>query len=94
MAKKKKILVSDVLDLIRHDGDGIPVIVNLTAYGVAYGDSYSDGMRTVQDCIEQLNSACLNAQVFCIGLPYFYNEEKGESEHRAMVKIDAEIVHD
>lgn len=81
MARKKKFLVSDILNVM-DETDKVTVI--LYAYGVYYGDTQRDGMDTVQDCKDQMNHHCINALVTRIRT----------DEHREGVIIQAEIVHD
>lgn len=61
---KKKILVSDILDLL---DDGTKINCSFTAYGVSYADSWNDGMRTVADCKDRLRHECLNAHLTGVG---------------------------
>ena len=78
----KKITVKDVLNLI---DENTPVCVTLYAYGVYYGNTASDGMRSAKDCKEQMNTSCLNALVGEINTrnPSIPNQ----------VHISAELVH-
>lgn len=78
MAKKKQILVSDILDMM-NETDKVCVI--LYAYGVYYGDTQRDGMQTVAECKDQMNYDCIHALVTRI---------RTENDH---VVIQAEIVH-
>lgn len=80
MAKKKQVLVKDVLELMEST-DKVTCI--MYAYGVYYGDTQRDGMSTVKDCKEQMNHHCLNALVTRIRT----------DENREDVIIQAEIVH-
>lgn len=83
MAKKKQILVQDILNIM-DDTDKVCVI--LYAYGMYYGDTQRDGMVTVKDCKDQMNHNCINALVTRIRT----NDERDEEAH---VVIQAEIVH-
>lgn len=76
--KKKKILVSDILNIM-DDTDKVCVI--LYAYGVYYGDTQRDGMITVKDCKDEMNYDCIHALVTRI---------RNENDH---VVIHGEIVH-
>jgi len=78
---KKKITVKDVLELLNKD---TKVCVMLTAYGVAYGNTYKDGMRTAADCLDKMNYNCINARVFEIS-------DRNIGVDNSIV-IDAEIV--
>lgn len=35
----------------------------LYAYGIFYASSWKDGMETAEDCLNNMNSACINAKV-------------------------------
>ena len=80
MKKKKKIVVSDILDVM-NDSDKVAVV--FWSYGMYYSDTERDGMETVGDCKEEMNFDCLNAIVRRIG-----NDERS-----SCVVIQAEIVH-
>jgi hypothetical protein len=80
MAKKKQILVQDILNIM-NDSDKVCVI--LYAYGMYYGDTQRDGMDTVNDCKDQMNYDCIHALVTRIRT----------DDHREGVVIHAEIVH-
>lgn len=82
MAKKKKLLVSDILNIM-DDADKVCVI--LYAYGVYYGDTERDDMHTVAECKDQMNYDCKNALVTRIRTDQHLNDH---------VVIQAEIVHD
>jgi len=83
MAKKKPILVSDILDIMNETDK---VCVMLYAYGVYYGDTQRDGMQTVKDCKDEMNYDCIHALVTRIRT----NDERDDHAH---VVIQAEIVH-
>lgn len=57
---KKKITIKDVLDLM---ADNHEVVCMFTAYGVYYGDTQRDGMKTVEDCKKSMNINCKTAMV-------------------------------
>lgn len=78
MAKKKQILVSDILDMMNETDK---VCVMLYAYGVYYGDTVRDGMHTVAECKDQMNYDCIHALTTRI---------RTENDH---VVIQGEIVH-
>lgn len=84
--KKKKILVSDILNIM---DDTDKVCVMLYAYGVYYGDTQRDGMDTVKDCKDQMNHHCINALVTRIRCERTGTDVFAETH----VVIQAEIVH-
>lgn len=59
MAKKKKILVKDLLELIP---ENVEVIIQFFAYGIHYCDSKDSG-DTCRELKENMHNNCLNAQV-------------------------------
>lgn len=80
MARKKKYLVKDILNLFTDDSH--EVCCMLYAYGVYYADTIKDGMKTVKDCKENMNYDCINAMV--TGIRFDEND---------LMIIQAEIVH-
>lgn len=81
MAKKKQILVSDILNLM-NDADKVCVI--LYAYGIYYGDTHRDEMFTVEQCKAEMNHNCINALVTRI---------RTDEQLLNCTIIQAEIVH-
>ena len=60
MSKKKVLTVKTVLESLPPEDN---VMVAYYAYGIQYADSWSEGMRTVADVLEQTRYDCLNAKV-------------------------------
>lgn len=60
MARKKKLLVEDLLNIIDKD---TPTGVSLFAYGIKVADTPNDGMETAADHLEELCFDCRRAQV-------------------------------
>ena len=82
MAKKKTINVADVLGLM---DDEQTVNCVLYAYGVYYGSSMNDGMKTAKECKEQMNHSCLKAKV--------YKVTSSNSDDLLRTVIHAELVY-
>lgn len=80
MAKKKQILISDILNLM---SDNHEVVCLLYAYGIYYADTQRDGMKTVAECKDQMNYDCLHALVTRIKF----------DDHAKKIVIEGEIVH-
>ena len=79
MAKKKVIQVKDVLDLF---DDHVKVCFMIYAYGIYYGSTFNDGMKTAGEVKEQINTNCKNALVTSI-----------ESSEDGYVVVSAELVY-
>lgn len=60
MARKKKILVKDLLELMHENKE---IVIHFYAYGIHHANTYMEGMRTVLDCKDRLNYDCMNARV-------------------------------
>ena len=60
MSRKKKITVENILSIM--DGEQA-VIVDVYAYGISYANSWRDGFRTVDDCLNGIRKDILLATV-------------------------------
>ena len=86
MKKKKVMVVKDVLEMMDQK-DNVNCI--LYAYGIPYGSTDRDGMKTVEDCLNNMNYDCLHAQVTRIAAA----NERTTADAKAYVVILGEIVH-
>lgn len=77
-----KLKVKDILSVMQGEQK---VNCHFTAYGITYADSWNDGMRTVAECLDQLNYDCSNALVTGITLG-----ETFDQEHR-FIEINATL---
>lgn len=80
---KKKILVKDILNLLNDEQEACVV---LYAYGMHYGSTHRDGMKTVAEIKEKLMYDGMNALVCRIDDDF--------NDKTKMLMIRAEIVHD
>lgn len=84
----KKLTVKRVLETLPKDDK---ISVQLYAYGITFANTWTDGMKTVGECLDRMNSDCLNAGVVYIRANWV--KENVEDERYYIPVIGAEIVY-
>ena len=83
----KKLTVKRVLETLPKKDE---IVVAIYAYGMSYANTWTDGMRTVEECLDRMNYDCINAGVTYIRPNWV--KDNPESDKRWVTVIGAEIV--